>query len=102
MLLQHPHKTRTAATGSQIRKSFGKIQKSFIQPYNRTCGPITRTKGPKKLSEIIQLTKTAQTTGHFIHTEHQLIFRRVHVEFDNIPELFFESRFRFVPIMVNW
>ncbi|MGB3118463.1 MAG: IS630 family transposase [Verrucomicrobiales bacterium] len=35
----------------------------FIAVYNRTCGPFTWTKGPEKLSRIIQLTQLAQKAG---------------------------------------
>ena len=37
--------------------------KDFIAVYNRTWGPFTWTKGPEKLSRIIQLTQLAQKAG---------------------------------------
>jgi transposase len=44
-------------------KALERFLKSFIETYNRTCGPFTWTKGPEKLSKIIKLTQTAQQTG---------------------------------------
>lgn len=44
-------------------KALERFLKSFIEAYNRTCGPFTWTKGPEKLSKIIKLTKIAQQTG---------------------------------------
>jgi hypothetical protein len=44
-------------------KALERFLKSFIETYNRTCGPFTWTKGPDKLNKIIQLTKVAQKIG---------------------------------------
>ncbi len=44
-------------------KALERFLKSFIETYNRTCGPFTWTKGPEKLSKIIKLTQIAQQTG---------------------------------------
>jgi transposase len=32
--------------------------KDFVAQYNKTCGPFTWTKGPEKLTKIIELTKS--------------------------------------------
>lgn len=50
----------------QVHKSGQALErflKNFIENYNRTCGPFQWTKGPEKLSRIIQLTKLAQKEG---------------------------------------
>ena len=50
----------------QVHKSGRALErflKDFVQTYNENCGPFTWTKGPKKLSRIIQLTKLAQDAG---------------------------------------
>lgn len=44
-------------------KALERFLKSFIETYNRTCGPFTWTKGPDKLNKIVQLTKIAQKSG---------------------------------------
>ena len=38
--------------------------KDFVAQYNKTCGPFTWTKGPEKLTRIIELTKSYQTDTH--------------------------------------
>ena len=57
--------TRTGLQ-QQVHKSgkeLERVLKQFVQTYNKTCGPFTWTKGPEKLSRIIQLTKLAQQAG---------------------------------------
>lgn len=57
--------TRTGLQ-QQVHKSGKELErflKQFVQTYNTTCGPFTWTKGPEKLSRIIQLTKLAQQAG---------------------------------------
>lgn len=44
-------------------RALERFLKSFIETYNRNCGPFIWTKGPEKLSKIIELTKRAQETG---------------------------------------
>jgi transposase len=44
-------------------KALEKFLKSFVETYNRTCGPFQWTKGPDKLNKIIKLTKIAQKNG---------------------------------------
>ena len=44
-------------------KALERFLKSFIDTYNRSCGPFAWTKGPEKLHKIIQLTKLAQKAG---------------------------------------
>ena len=57
--------TRTGLQ-QQVHKSGRALErflKDFIKTYNENCGPFTWSKGPKKLSRIIQLTKLAQESG---------------------------------------
>jgi len=44
-------------------KALERFLKQFVETYNLNCGPFTWTKGPEKLSRIIQLTKQAQNAG---------------------------------------
>jgi transposase len=44
-------------------KALERFLKQFVETYNQTCGPFTWTKGPQRLSRIIQLTKRAQNAG---------------------------------------
>jgi transposase len=41
-------------------RNLTRFLKNYIHYYNKTCGPFTWTKGPKKLKPIIQLTKQYQ------------------------------------------
>jgi transposase len=41
-------------------QELSRFLKAYIRNYNKTCGPFTWTKGPKKLKRIIQLTKQYQ------------------------------------------
>jgi hypothetical protein len=44
-------------------KELERFLKDFIKTYNENCVPFIWSKGPKKLSRIIQLTKLAQESG---------------------------------------
>lgn len=58
--------TRTGLR-QQVHKSGKALEgflKQFVETYNKTCGPFTWTKGPEKLSRIIELTKLAQREGN--------------------------------------
>ena len=50
----------------QVHKSGRALErflKDFVRTYNENCGPFAWSKGPKKLSRIIKLTKLAQNAG---------------------------------------
>jgi transposase len=38
--------------------------KDFVAQYNKSCGPYVWTKGPEKLTKIIELTKSFQNQKH--------------------------------------